>query len=560
MKKLLLLSFVLGFVTIAQAQQPQIVISEIFYDSPNAGTDSLEYIEIYNKGTAAINLKGMYCRIGFKDTLPDFNLAPGKFYVMANNAAYFKVKFGKDCHQWSSGGLNNGGETIDLWTKEGALIDSVRFAKVAPWPVLASNDSRSIVLCNLSADNDNGANWTACSVASKAYIDGKQLFVTPLEENCNGGAVVSAVADAATTTVNKAITIGVLRNDIITQPVTITAVTKASNGTVAITAEKDSVKYTPNKDFCGNDEFSYTISDGSLTSTAKVTISVTGCVVTASIKEMKTLNADGTLVNNGKTYEISAVVNSPNFRPGGLEFPIIDSDGNGIGVFSSAKAFAYTVTEGDVVRVKGKLGQFNGYAQITADTIFKTGTGTRFTPKVVTKLDETTESLIVTLRNVSLVDPAKWVAAGTGFNVEVTDGTNKTIVRIDKDTDLFNASAPKGKFDVTGVGYQFDNATPFTEGYQLYPRYLKDLKLLANNDISLAKFIEIYPNPVQENLSISLNDSFDKILIINQLGQVMNTFEKADANINVNTSNWNKGVYMAIFFKGNSQYSTKIVK
>lgn len=562
MKKLLLLCSFLGLFTSVNAQ---LVISEIFYDAPNSGTDSLEFVEFYNKGAAAVNLKGYYFRSGILDTLPDVSLAAGAYYVVANNAAYFKSKFGKECRQWTSAiannGLNNTGELIELRTADGVLADSVRYGSVAPWPTSPKGGGSSLVLCNLNEDNGKAANWSACTLVSTAKINNVSLFVTPFEANCAVGNTVSASPDAVNTQVNKAITIAVLRNDVFTKPVTISATTNPTKGTIVINAKKDSIKYTPNKDFCGNDEFTYTITDGTLTSSAKVTVNTSGCISAGTIKDAKATNADGVLTGLGNFYEFSGVVNSINFRPSGLEFPIIDATGNGIGVFSNSKTFGYTVKEGDILTVKGRLTQISGYAQITADTVYKTGTGTVFIPKVVTKLDESTESLIVTLKNVTLVDATKWVAAGSGFNVEVTDGTNKTTLRIDADTELYKAAAPKGKFDITGVGYQFDTATPFTEAYQLFPRYNKDIKLIiATNDLALGENISVFPNPIMEELNINVQETMDNMTITNIVGQVI--FAKANINETqkINTSNWQSGIYFVTFVKNDRQFTTKIVK
>jgi hypothetical protein len=258
---------------------------------------------------------------------------------------------------------------------------------------------------------------------------------------------------------------------------------------------------------------------------------------------------------------VSGIVNSINFRPAGLEFPIIDTNGDGIGVFNSTKSFGYTVKEGDIVTVKGKLSQFNGYAQITADTIYKTGTGTVALVKTVTKLDETTESQIVVLKNVSLVDATKWVAAGTGFNVAVTDGTNTTTVRIDADTDLFNATVPTGKFDITGVGYQFDSSLPYSDGYQLYPRYVKDIKkVISTNDIELGEAVKLYPNPINEVLEISLSETMDKLVVTNMVGQVIYASTNLQNTQTLNTSAWQSGVYFVTFVKNERQFTTRVVK
>ena len=559
MRKLLLIAFFCPFLTTADAQ---LVISEIFYDAPNPGTDSLEFVEIYNNGSSAVNLNGYYFKNAFRDTLPNVSLDPKKYYVIANNATYFKSKFGKDCRQWRLGdGINNSGETIELWSKSNVLADSVRYSSKAPWPTQPNGSGASAVLCDPNTDNYNPANWSTCLVPSTAKINNIQLFVTPFEDNCRAGNVVVATNDAVNMTVNKKITIGVLKNDIFNNPVTISATTVPGKGTIAINATKDSITYTPNKDYCGVDDFKYTITDGTLSSTASVLVTISGCVSTGSIRDAKSVNTNGVLVNLNNIFEVTGVVNSINFRPDGLEFVIVDAAGDGIGIFSAGKNFGYKVKEGDKIKVLGKLTQYNGYAQIVPDTVVKAGVGTVLTPQVVSKLEESTESQIVTLRNVALVDPSKWVAAGSGFNVEVTDGTTKSVVRIDKDTDIFGTSAPTGRFDISGVGYQFDSSLPHTDGYQLYPRYLKDIKLLlATQDETLGAAITIYPNPVQGQLMLESKEMLDEISISDVMGNIVYKATNFGYKSLINAEDFMQGVYFLTVSKGNRRYTSKLVK
>ncbi|MDV7398529.1 hypothetical protein RZS08_44400, partial [Arthrospira platensis SPKY1] len=117
--------------------------------------------------------------------------------------------------------------------------------------------------------------------------------------------------------------------------------------------------------------------------------------------------------------------------------------GDGIVVFNNAMDFGYTVQEGDEVRVQGVIDQFNGLQQIIAEDVELLSTDNPLLdPEVVTQLGEETESRLVKIENVSLVDPAQWTSTGTGFNVDVTDGINTYVVRISNRTDIYNLAPP----------------------------------------------------------------------------------------------------------------------
>ncbi len=97
-----------------------------------------------------------------------------------------------------------------------------------------------------------------------------------------GGLAVGAAANAAPEAVNDTasvaeggtVLIDVLGND--SDPdgdtLAIASVEPASNGAVAVEAGR--VRYTPDADFSGADEFSYVVADGTVSSTATVTVSV----------------------------------------------------------------------------------------------------------------------------------------------------------------------------------------------------------------------------------------------------------------------------------------------
>lgn len=188
-------------------------------------------------------------------------------------------------------------------------------------------------------------------------------------------------------------------------------------------------------------------------------------------------NADGQITFEGPARVLGRAL-GVNLRPSGLQFTITDEAGDGIALFSGGDNFGYeAVVEGDLLYVLGNVTQFNGLAQIGLfDVDFVSTDGPTPTSTVVTSLGEDTESQLVTLENVHLVNSNEWSGLGSGFNVRVTDGSTDTFaVRIDADVDLYNMGYPQGTFNVTGIGGQFDSSVPHTDGYQLLPRYMADI-------------------------------------------------------------------------------------
>ncbi|HKF42609.1 MAG TPA: Ig-like domain-containing protein [Thermoanaerobaculia bacterium] len=162
--------------------------------------------------------------------------------------------------------------------------------------------------------------------------------------------------DTATTSKNKAVTIAVLANDTDPDgdPLTITGVSVASNGSVSATATK--VTYTPNKDFLGTDSFTYSITDGrGGTASARVTVSV----VAGTDHKPKAMD-DNATTTAGRPVAIDVVANDTDPDGDTLAATGVTQPGNGMAVtngdgtvtyspysgFTGMDLFSYTVSDG----------------------------------------------------------------------------------------------------------------------------------------------------------------------------------------------------------------------
>ncbi|MCV6623621.1 MAG: retention module-containing protein, partial [Cellvibrionaceae bacterium] len=109
-----------------------------------------------------------------------------------------------------------------------------------------------------------------------------------------------AIDDSITTPEDSAVTISVRDNDSDPEndPLTVTAVTQGSNGSVSIDPVSGNPIYTPNLNFVGIDSFTYTITDPSgASSTATVTVTVGTNVndTPIAVDDSNSIDEDGTL-------------------------------------------------------------------------------------------------------------------------------------------------------------------------------------------------------------------------------------------------------------------------
>ncbi|WP_457652691.1 Ig-like domain-containing protein [Rhodocaloribacter sp.] len=120
--------------------------------------------------------------------------------------------------------------------------------------------------------------FAAASVGGFLYVFGGRDDagnVLASVEMLGGNSAPAAADDAAATNEDAAVTINVLVND--TDPdgdaLTIISFTQPAHGVVT-QAGDESLQYTPEPDFFGEDTFLYTVSDGTNTATAAVTVTV----------------------------------------------------------------------------------------------------------------------------------------------------------------------------------------------------------------------------------------------------------------------------------------------
>ena len=156
---------------------PDLVITEIMYNDASAA-DSLEFIEIYNNGTATATIGGLMVEDGIDWILPSITLAPGEFILGAREPLKAQDYYGGTFYPYN-GGLANTGELVELVNPLGVLIDSVLFDDDLPWPPEADGLGPSMELNSPNNDNSIGANWVASTNGLPALEDGSPVLATP---------------------------------------------------------------------------------------------------------------------------------------------------------------------------------------------------------------------------------------------------------------------------------------------------------------------------------------------------------------------------------------------
>jgi PKD repeat protein len=172
-----------GYITVNAPPAPtnaRIVITEIMYNPPETGNDTLEFIELFNNDTAAVNLQGFYFSDGVDFIFPDYTLQPQDYVLVSISESAIMNTFGKPSLQWASGALSNAGELIRLKDYNGYTVDSVLYDDVAPWDSTADGMGPSLELCDPNADNSLGSNWRAAIEFAAVNVMGDTIWASPL--------------------------------------------------------------------------------------------------------------------------------------------------------------------------------------------------------------------------------------------------------------------------------------------------------------------------------------------------------------------------------------------
>jgi hypothetical protein len=178
-----------GVMTNPYASNPQIfndyagqnlLITEINYNSPSGDPDTLDFVEIYNKGTQPINFGGLRFFNGLDNVLPSGTIPAQGFILIGMDSAKCRTFYNKPFIQFVDA-LGNGGEVLTLRNSLGTLLDSVNYDDAAPWPLgppSPDGGGPSMELNSVTADNNVGSNWVVAT-STTGLVNGIASFATP---------------------------------------------------------------------------------------------------------------------------------------------------------------------------------------------------------------------------------------------------------------------------------------------------------------------------------------------------------------------------------------------
>ncbi len=538
----ILLSLCLSFM------HAQIIPTEVQYNPPEFGQDSLEYLELFNTSDQDINLEGYTFSEGITFTFPELNFPSDSYIVLAVNESAFTSIYGfSPTAEWEGGALNNSGEPIELQDDLGNVVFRMEYGDRDAWPSEPDGNGPSLELCDLDDDFTLASSWGISTLPTGAVVDSIEILGTPgqpNEPNCSQRFDHRIeVSDFEFTPADITITEGevVLWDNLEGfHNVDGRQATYPDNPDSFYSGQAASSPWTFSHTFNVVGEYNYECTPHAAQGMVG-TITVEPEQVDPTdypaynISVVTSNNPEGVPDSIGISCSVQGIIHGANRRESGYLFTLIDSLGDGIGVFRTSDIGNYRPAQGDEIIIEGTVGQFNGLTQIEVDNLMLLSQANDLVdPRNGSNsaLSESTESQSIFIAPVTFVDPNQWDDSGNSFNfeVETLDGIRYD-VRIDRNSELAGISEPplpngfNDLFVLFGVGGQFDPNPPYEDGYQLLPSFLSDFQPFTSVPTVQESELTLFPNPATGRIQIrNIPQNTELLTIFTASGKVWREF------------------------------------
>ncbi len=597
----------LNITSTIQCPATNLVITEIMYNPAESGTDTTEFVEIYNNGATAADLTN-YTLSGIAYTFPSVSLAAGGYYVIGVNASAFNTVYGFAADGIATGGLSNGGEAIIIRDATGVVVDSVRYDDNTPWPSgsgagLPDGGGSSIILCDTASDNADGNNWNACVTSTGVTVNGFAVLASPGMANACPAPLDVAIAsfynldstycNVATITGSVIIT-NMSATDATNVPYTITANgTPIGNGTIALLAgnASDTITVGPLPAATGvanivamtsltgdinasNDMLSMMVYISNTSATASVMTAIacngdsTGAVMAVGTDGLGTY----TYMWNANANLASATL--MNVPAGMHSVVVMDSIGcTDTAMVTLTEPTAIVLTDSvDNVLCKGDS---TGMAMVMATggtPVYSYAWSNGGTADMIMNLGAGSYTVTVSDMNGCMGMMTSTVMEPTvGLSLTITDNGDGTAYATATGgtagyTFLWDAAAGSQTTDtITGLVHNGTYMVTATDANGCTAMASVTVTIVGVNNIANLSNLNLFPNPTNANVFVELElvENADvQINITNSIGQLVISKELTNVQsekVELNTSTLASGVYMVQFTIGTELVTRKLI-
>lgn len=148
------------------AADKDVIINEIMYHPP-LDLEELQYVELFNRGNAPVDLSKWSFTKGITYIFPTpTKLNPGAYLVVCRSTNMVSSNYGTQVPVVGDfvGKLSHSGEKIELSNAAGMVIDAVKYSNADPWPAGPAGHSCSLErICPFASGHEPG-NWAASAL------------------------------------------------------------------------------------------------------------------------------------------------------------------------------------------------------------------------------------------------------------------------------------------------------------------------------------------------------------------------------------------------------------
>lgn len=237
------------------------------------------------------------------------------------------------------------------------------------------------------------------------------------------------------------------------------------------------------------------------------------------------VDSNGTLVHEGQQVIVNGTVIVPpkvysyNTSSGPvLKFYIEGVDG-GVQIFGFLNYSKLNLTEGDYISVRGTITQYNGEAEVKVSDLryikYINHTDPLTPEEVSTGIFSNwsnAERIEGTLVKIEGTVTDKYVGS-TFVKITVDDGSGGVVVFIRNSWGINTTNISKGdNISVIGIVSQYDSSSPYTESYEILPRYQSDISKInksvgKSETSSPSTIIELEVIAWRRNIALIVGDT-----------------------------------------------------
>lgn len=148
----------------SQSTTPNIVINEIHYNPADGG---VEFVELFNPTSEAVDLSDWELDGVGLDFPGGTVILPGTYVIATEDIEAFSALYPAVPNPVLvefSGGVSNGGETLQLLDQDSALIDEVSYDDEGGWVTEPDGNGPSLALIDPASNNNLAASWLLSGV------------------------------------------------------------------------------------------------------------------------------------------------------------------------------------------------------------------------------------------------------------------------------------------------------------------------------------------------------------------------------------------------------------